>query len=72
MNIGIIGLGLIGGSLGLDLYSHRQQTQTQIHKSDSATSPPPSYRILGISLKQKPARLLLNAGLWMKLVWIYL
>lgn len=62
MNIGIIGLGLIGGSLGLDLYSHRQQTQTQIHKSDSATSPPPSYRILGISLKQKTCEVAVERG----------
>ncbi len=51
MNIGIIGLGLIGGSLGLDLFTHRQQTQTPIHPSHPLTSPPLSYRILGISRK---------------------
>jgi arogenate dehydrogenase (NADP+) len=62
MNIGIIGLGLIGGSLGLDLSTHRQQTQTQIHKPNSPVSPPLSYRILGISLEQQTCEVAVERG----------
>jgi len=61
MNIGIVGLGLIGGSLGLDLYTHRQKTQAQISDNPS-TSPSPSYRILGISLEQKTCEVAVKRG----------
>lgn len=62
MNIGIIGLGLIGGSLGLDLFSHRQQTQTQTCPSDSPGSVLPSYRILGISRQPKTCEVAVERG----------
>lgn len=61
MNIGIVGLGLIGGSLGLELYTHRQQTQVQISNNPSA-SPSPSYHILGISLEQKICEVAVKRG----------
>ena len=61
MNIGIVGLGLIGGSLGLDLYTHRQKPQAQISDHPS-TSPSPSYRILGISLEQKTCEVAVQRG----------
>ncbi|VXD20402.1 prephenate/arogenate dehydrogenase [Planktothrix paucivesiculata] len=62
MNIGIIGLGLIGGSLGLDLFTHRQQTQTPIPPCHSPASPPLSYRILGISRKQQTCDVAVERG----------
>ncbi len=62
MNIGIIGLGLMGGSLGLDLYTHRQQTQAQTQDSNSPASQPQSYRILGISRQQQTCEVAVERG----------
>ncbi|VXD18316.1 6-phosphogluconate dehydrogenase, NAD-binding [Planktothrix serta PCC 8927] len=58
MNIGIVGLGLMGGSLGLDLYTHRQQTQD----SNSPAFQPQSYRILGISRQQQTCEVAVERG----------
>ncbi|MEL7039175.1 MAG: prephenate/arogenate dehydrogenase [Cyanobacteria bacterium J06592_8] len=50
MNIGIVGLGLIGGSMGLDLCS----IQPRLFPSsvDSSQTGEPNYRVLGVSRRQ--------------------
>lgn len=57
MKIGIIGLGLIGGSLGLDLFSLREKNKLQPLKP-----PLSNYQLLGVSRKLETCEIAVERG----------